>query len=67
MAKSEKLNKRILKSIKECDQFISKESARDPDLRPPDVQKILDDYVAHREKLIVWLNDLEFEPKIWLN
>lgn len=44
--------RRVIQSIQECDAFIAREDARDANLRPADVQKVLDHYKAHRQKLI---------------
>ena len=46
---------RIQQAITECDQFITKESARSADLRPADVAKLLASYIAHRAKLVEML------------
>ncbi len=43
--------RRILQAIEECDRFIAKESPRNASLRPADVQKTLNFYIAHRAKL----------------
>lgn len=44
--------KRILDAIAECDRFIAKEKPRAANLRPADIQKLLDWYVLHRANLI---------------
>lgn len=43
--------RRIKQAIAECDVFISKESIRNPKLRPKDIQQHLDFCINHREKL----------------
>jgi hypothetical protein len=43
--------KRILSAIAQCDRYIDKEEARSADLRPADIQKRLDGYKEHRDKL----------------
>ena len=43
--------KKILQAIAECDRFIKLEGSRSDDLRPAYVQKTLDFYKAHKEKL----------------
>ncbi|WP_404995418.1 hypothetical protein [Cupriavidus pauculus] len=45
-------HQRILSALAECDRFIEREERRDPELRPADVQALLDDYKAHRAKLM---------------
>lgn len=49
--------RRILSAIADCDRFIAKESPRRADLRPADIQKTLDFYVAHRARLVAALED----------
>jgi len=48
------LNK-ITQAIAECNRYIALEGARSPDLRPADIQKLLDWYIAHRNKLLTML------------
>lgn len=52
---SEAKKHRVMSAIAECDRYISKESKRDPILRPIDVQNRLEWYIAHREKLVAML------------
>lgn len=47
--------RRVMDAITDCDRYIAKESPRAADLRPADVQKRLEWYIAHREKLIAML------------
>jgi hypothetical protein len=47
--------RRVRDAIAECDRFIAKEEPRRADLRPANVQKILDHYKAHRVKLVQML------------
>ena len=42
---------RIIQELETTNKFIEKEEARDASIRPQSVQKILDDYRSHREKL----------------
>jgi hypothetical protein len=44
---------KIKRAIADCDTYIAKESLRADDLRPLETQKLLEWYIAHREKLIV--------------
>jgi hypothetical protein len=48
-------NQRILEAIADCNKFIAKESARNSALRPADVQKTLNFYIQHRNRLIEML------------
>lgn len=41
----------IMSAIAECDAYIAKEGARDADLRPAEIAKLLEWYIAHRAKL----------------
>lgn len=50
---------RIRQAIEDCDRYIAKESARSADLRPAHIQKLLDFYIAHREKLIAMEAEME--------
>lgn len=43
--------RKIVEALAETQRFIDKESVRNPSLRPADVQKTLDFYVAHKAKL----------------
>jgi hypothetical protein len=43
--------RRIEDALAETQRFIDKESARNPKLRPVDVQKTLDFYIGHATKL----------------
>lgn len=43
---------RILDAIADCDRFIAKEEPRRADLRPADVQKMLDHAITHRAAMI---------------
>ncbi|NBU79822.1 MAG: hypothetical protein EBS50_12260 [Sphingomonadaceae bacterium] len=52
-------SRRVLEAIADCDRYIAKESPRDESLRPADVQKILQQTIAHREKLIEMLGAAE--------
>ena len=45
----------IRSAINDCTRFIDKESARSADLRPADIAKLLDWYIAHRAKLTAML------------
>lgn len=45
-------DRRILQAISECDAFIDRESPRRADLRPAEVQRTLDFYIAHKQALI---------------
>ena len=47
----------IRSAINDCNAYIAKESARDANLRPADVAKLLEWYVAHRAKLIAMLGE----------
>ena len=49
---------RVAKAIQECDRYIAKEGPRDPNLRPPDIQKLLDFYIEHRKSLVSMLDDI---------
>ena len=49
------MNAKINQAIADCDRFIAKEQAQSADLRPADVAKMLDFYIAHRAKLIKML------------
>jgi len=49
---------RIAKAINECDRYIAKEGPRDPELRPPDIKKLLDFYIEHRESLVSMLDEI---------
>jgi len=51
--------RRILQAIDECDRYIAKESPRSADLRPAEIQKLLDGYIARREKLVEMLAECE--------
>lgn len=42
---------RIKQAIAECNKFIAIECGRNPNLRPASIQKTLDFYISHREKL----------------
>lgn len=48
-------NKKIFDAIAECDRYIAKEGARSADLRPADVQELLNWYHRHRAKLVAML------------
>lgn len=50
--------RKIRQAIEECDRYIAKESPRSADLRPAEIQKLLDQYIAHREKLIGMLAEV---------
>lgn len=47
--------KKIIEAIAECDRYIAKEGSRLADLRPANIQKLLDWYIAHRTKLLSML------------
>jgi hypothetical protein len=49
---------RLSQAIAECNDYIAKESARSADLRPIEIQKRLEWYIAHRMKLIGMRNNL---------
>ena len=46
-----------MSALEGTNKFIKKESARNPDLRPPETQELLNDYIAHKAKLIQMLAD----------
>ena len=46
---------KIQAAIDGCNRYIAKESARSADLRPVDIAKLLDWYIAHRAKLFAML------------
>lgn len=48
---------RIRSAINDCNAYIAKESARSAELRPADVARLLEWYVAHRAKLIAMLGE----------
>ena len=45
----------IQSAIQDCDRYIAKEGARDANLRPAEIAKLLDWYMAHRAKLLAML------------
>lgn len=45
----------IQAAIADCNRYIAKEGARSADLRPAQVAKLLDWYIAHRAKLLAML------------
>lgn len=47
--------RRVLAAIAECDAYIAKEGPRSSDLRPADVQSLLDFYINHRASLLAKL------------
>lgn len=47
----------VIIGIEQANKFIKKESPRNPDLRPADVQEILDHAIQHKAKLIKMLAD----------
>lgn len=49
------MRQRIQRAIRDADRFIALEGERAADLRPAEVQKTLDFYVAHRAKLLALL------------
>jgi hypothetical protein len=53
---------KILQAIAECNRYIALEGARSADLRPADIQKLLDWYIAHRAKLLTMLDKGEELP-----
>lgn len=42
-------------AIADCNRYIALEGARSADLRPADIAKLLDWYIAHRAKLLAML------------
>jgi F0F1-type ATP synthase membrane subunit b/b' len=48
----------IEKALKETRAYIAKESARADDLRPAEIQELLEKYKAHEIKLIGMLNNV---------
>lgn len=48
--------RRINESIAECDRFIAREESRAEDIRPTDIQDLLGQYKAHRERLVNMLS-----------
>lgn len=46
---------KITQAIADCNRYIALEGARSADLRPADIQKLLDWYIAHRAKLLLML------------
>jgi hypothetical protein len=47
----------VISALKGTNKFIKKESARNPKLRPPETQELLDDYISHKAKLLQMLAD----------
>lgn len=47
----------IKNAIADCNRYITKESARAADLRPAEITKLLDWYIAHRAKLLAMLDE----------
>lgn len=45
----------IRSAIADCNNYIAKEGARSADLRPADIAKLLEWYIAHRAKLLAML------------
>jgi hypothetical protein len=45
----------VRSAIEDCNRYIAKESPRSADLRPADVAKRLEWYIAHRAKLLAML------------
>ena len=43
---------KINEAIADCNRYIEKEGSRASDLRPAEIQKLLDWYHAHRAKLL---------------
>jgi hypothetical protein len=48
--------RRLRDAIAECDRYIVREEGRRADLRPADVQELLDWYRGHRAKLQAMLD-----------
>jgi hypothetical protein len=46
---------KITEAIADCNRYISLESSRSADLRPADIQKLLEWYIAHRANLLSML------------
>jgi hypothetical protein len=46
---------KITQAIAECNRYIALEGSRSADLRPADIQKLLEWYIAHRAKLLSML------------
>jgi hypothetical protein len=42
---------RLAKAIADCDRFIDLESPRAADLRPPEIQQLLEWTISHRARL----------------
>jgi hypothetical protein len=47
--------RRVIDALCETDRFIAKESLRNPNTRPADMQKCLESYIGHRAKLLAML------------
>jgi hypothetical protein len=48
---------KAVEALEETNRFIKKESARNPDLRPPEIEDLLNNYIAHKKMLIQMLAD----------
>jgi hypothetical protein len=46
---------KITQAIADCNRYIALEGSRSADLRPADIQKLLEWYIAHRAKLLTML------------
>jgi adenosine deaminase len=55
---------KIIQSIQECDRYIEKEDVRDADLRPPEIQKRLEFYKAHRAKLVTMMDSNGYSKNV---
>lgn len=49
--------RRVKEAIAECDRYISLESPRSADLRPPEIAKRLEFYINHRAKLVTLIGE----------
>ena len=47
--------RKVTEAIADCNRYITLEDSRAADLRPADIQKLLDWYIAHRAKLLTML------------
>lgn len=56
MKPNKEQTRKILQAIEECDRYIAKESPRAADLRPVEIQKLLEFYIAHRAKLAAMIS-----------
>ena len=50
---------KILDAIADCDRYIEREEPRDPEWRPPEIAKLLEWTIVHRQKLILMLAEGE--------